>query len=78
MCARVCVYVWCVCVSPPQVSAALGGESKALSSSLDAYTLRMLTADIEAHLTGLKNAVYAMGYVAGKDEVVAHAQRKFA
>lgn len=59
-----------------QVSEALG-TGKALESSLDAYTLKRLTADVEAQLTTLKNSAYAMGHVAGKEEVAAYAQRRF-
>jgi hypothetical protein len=55
--------------------------SKALGKSvdeLDPYTLQRLTADVESQLSGFKNAAYALGHVAGKEEVVAFAQRKFA
>lgn len=68
-------------VSParwPQVSESLlGGPLAEKTAALDAYTLRRLTADVEAELSSLKNSAYAMGYTAGKGEIVAFAQRQF-
>ncbi len=49
-----------------------------LASKLDDYTLRRLTADLESQLSSVKNAAYALGYEAGKGEVVAYAQKRFA
>ncbi len=44
---------------------------------VDAYALARLRADLEMQLSSLKNAAYAAGYVAGKGEVVAHAERRY-
>lgn len=62
-----------------QAAQALTGKplSEAFSGQ-DPYVLARLTADIESLLNGIKNAAYAMGYKAGKGEVVAYAQRKYA
>ncbi|KAG1669009.1 hypothetical protein FOA52_000602 [Chlamydomonas sp. UWO 241] len=44
----------------------------------DPYTLQRLRADVAMQLNSLKNAAYAQGYVAGKGEVVAYAEKRFA
>ncbi|GLC45750.1 hypothetical protein PLESTB_000502400 [Pleodorina starrii] len=62
-------------------AALLGGsttpEEATAAGRVDAYCMARLRADLEMQLTGLKNAAYAAGYVAGKGEVVAHAERRF-
>lgn len=55
-----------------------GPEEAAAAGRLDAYGLARLRADVAMQLTGLKNASYAAGYTAGKGEVVAHAERRYA
>ncbi len=55
-----------------------GPEEAAAAGRLDAYGLARLRADVAMQLTGLKNAAYAAGYTAGKGEVVAHAERRYA
>ena len=46
-------------------------------AKLDPYVVQRLLADVEAHLNGLRNAAFASGYVAGKGELVACAQRTY-
>ncbi|GLI68602.1 hypothetical protein VaNZ11_013074 [Volvox africanus] len=61
-------------------SALLGGtapEEATSSGRVDAYAMARLRAELEMQLTSLKNAAYAAGYVAGKGEVVAHAERRY-
>ncbi|GIL72316.1 hypothetical protein Vretimale_3978 [Volvox reticuliferus] len=61
-------------------SALLGGvapEEVTSSGRVDAYAMARLRAELEMQLTSLKNAAYAAGYVAGKGEVVAHAERRY-
>ncbi|GIL64893.1 hypothetical protein Vafri_18732 [Volvox africanus] len=61
-------------------SALLGGaalEEATSSGRVDAYAMARLRAEMEMQLTSLKNAAYAAGYVAGKGEVVAHAERRY-
>lgn len=60
-----------------QVSHALVGKASS-ELAVEPYVLARLKADMESQLTALKNASYAAGYVAGKGEMVAHAQRTFA
>ncbi len=50
-------------------------EAKALE---DPYILSRLRADVQSQVNSLKNAAYAAGYVAGKGEVVAFAEGRFA
>ena len=45
---------------------------------LDAYAASRLRADVESALNGLRNSAYAAGFAAGKGEIVAFAQRRFA
>ena len=47
-------------------------------AKVDAYVLTRLRADISMQLNSMKNAAYAAGYVAGKGEVAAAADRRFA
>ncbi|KXZ57037.1 hypothetical protein GPECTOR_1g98 [Gonium pectorale] len=61
-------------------AALLGGstpEDATSSGRVDPYIMARLRADVEMQLTSLKNAAFAAGYVAGKGEVVAHAERKY-
>eukprot|EP00199_Chlamydomonas_sp_CCMP681_P002693 CAMPEP_0119103434 /NCGR_PEP_ID=MMETSP1180-20130426/1865_1 /TAXON_ID=3052 ORGANISM="Chlamydomonas cf sp, Strain CCMP681" /NCGR_SAMPLE_ID=MMETSP1180 /ASSEMBLY_ACC=CAM_ASM_000741 /LENGTH=321 /DNA_ID=CAMNT_0007087931 /DNA_START=41 /DNA_END=1006 /DNA_ORIENTATION=- len=55
----------------------LGGPLGEKTAAVDPYILRRLAADMEAELSSIKNASYAMGYAAGKGEIVAFAQRQF-
>jgi hypothetical protein len=61
-----------------QVVQALLGKSAAEAAGSDSYALRRLKADVQMQLTAFKNAAYTAGYVAGKDEVVAFATRRYA
>ncbi len=64
--------------------AALLGEGAATpaeataSGRVDGYAMARLRADVEMQLSSLKNAAYAAGYVAGKGEMVARAERRYA
>ncbi len=49
------------------------GEAKA-----EPYVLRRLQADVEAKLNAMKNAAYTAGYLAGKGQVCAAGDRRFA
>jgi hypothetical protein len=42
------------------------------------YVLRRLQADLESRLGAMKNAAYANGYMAGKGQVCAAGDRRFA
>ncbi|PNW77186.1 hypothetical protein CHLRE_10g425950v5 [Chlamydomonas reinhardtii] len=53
-------------------------EAAVAEGRVDAYALARLRADLEMQLSSLKNAAYAAGHVAGKGEVVAHAERRYA
>ena len=44
----------------------------------DPYILSRLRADISMQLNSLKNAAYTSGYVSGKGEVAASADKRFA
>ena len=44
----------------------------------DSYVLTRLRDDIDMQLSSLKNAAYASGYMAGKGEVAALADKRFA
>lgn len=48
------------------------------AGKVDPYALARLRADLEMQLTSLKNASFAAGYVAGKGEMVARADRRYA
>jgi hypothetical protein len=61
-----------------QVAQTLLGKSAAEAAGGDGYLLRRLKADVQMQLTAFKNAAYTTGYVAGKDEVVAFATRRYA
>ncbi|GFR41444.1 hypothetical protein Agub_g2131 [Astrephomene gubernaculifera] len=52
-------------------------EDAVSSGRVDAYGMARLRADVEMQMSSLKNAAYAAGYVAGKGEVVAHAERRY-
>lgn len=60
------------------VAQALLGKPAAEAAGSDGYALRRLKADVQMQLTAFKNAAYTAGYVAGKDEVVAYATRRYA
>lgn len=72
---------------PPRVEAVLAAACSALlgtslsdasaAGQIEPYVLARLRADLEMQLTSLKNASFAAGYVAGKGEVVAHAERRY-
>lgn len=70
----------CVLLLAPvlQVAQALLGKPAAEAAGNDGYALRRLKADVQMQLTAFKNAAYTAGYVAGKDEVVAYATRRYA
>ncbi|KAG2446219.1 hypothetical protein HXX76_000811 [Chlamydomonas incerta] len=52
-------------------------EAAVADGRVDGYAMARLRADLEMQLSCLKNAAYAAGYVAGKGEVVAHAERRY-
>ncbi len=63
------------------VAALLGcasADEAVAGGKLEGYALSRLRADIAMQLSGLKNAAYAAGYVAGKGEMVAHAEKRYA
>ena len=62
--------------APP--GAGTTAEAAVAEGRVDAYALARLRADLEMQLSSLKNAAYAAGHVAGKGEVVAHAERRYA
>jgi hypothetical protein len=58
-----------------------GGTTPAAAGAaggVERYALARLRADLEVQLTSLKNAAFAAGYVAGKGEMVARAERRYA
>ena len=60
------------------MSLALLGCKVEDSKVSDPYVLNRLRADIAMQLNSLKNAAYTAGYTAGKGEVAASADRRFA
>jgi hypothetical protein len=71
-------HLGCLLLLMLQVAQALLGKSAAEAAGNDSYLLRRLMADVQMQLTAFKNAAYTAGYVAGKDEVVAYATRRYA
>ena len=61
-----------------QVAQALLGCKLEDAKVADPYILSRLRDDIDMQLSSLKNASYAIGYIAGKGEVAASADRRFA
>ncbi|KAG2497900.1 hypothetical protein HYH03_004165 [Edaphochlamys debaryana] len=58
---------------------AVADPAEAVSSGrVDAYAMARLRAEFEMQLCSLKNAAFAAGYAAGKGEVVARAERRYA
>ena len=79
---------WFIALKTSRAAATVISMSSAVCAALTAkplaqaglapYAASRLRADVESALNGLRNSAYAAGYAAGKGEMVAFGQRRFA
>lgn len=69
--------LWPVLLAPaPQVAQALLGKPFG-EAGLEPYVAQRLRADVESALGGVKNAAYATGFAAARDQMVALATKRW-